>query len=342
MTLFILLAGLSVSGCDKSSKSSGQPYQIIEFDGAVMGTTYHIKVVTNYLNRKVLDKLKVGIQNNLDKTDDMMSTYKPSSELSRFNQFPQNKWFQFSPETYYVIRLAQNLAKKTAGKYDITVGPLVNLWGFGPDKMPATIPTKRQLEKIIKDRVGYQFLVLDDKTHSAKKLKPLYVDLSSVAKGYGVDRVASYIKSQGIASYLVEVGGEVKTEGLKPNGKKWHLAIEAPDYKKRAIYSVIELSGHGMATSGDYRNYYVKDGKRFSHTIDPTTGYPVQHKLASASVVMPTTAEADALATAFMVIGTEPAYNYAVKHEIAAFFIYREKGKFKNRYTPEFDKFLKQ
>jgi thiamine biosynthesis lipoprotein len=338
--ILAVVTGFSFLGCSSKNSSASNIGKIIEYDGLVMGTSYHIKVVVDPADSKHLDVMKQGIQASLDRIDQMMSTYKPNSELSKFNKSKVGRWFKLSDDTFKVISMAQKLAAESSGLYDITVGPLVNLWGFGPDKRPTTIPAQATLQHIIETKVGYQYLLIDDKTHSIKKTKPLYLDLSSIAKGYGVDSVARYLVDQGAKSFLVEVGGEVKTLGVKPDGQPWHLAIEAPTYNERKVYKVISLSGHGLATSGDYRNYYDEDGKRFSHTINPLTGYPVQHKLASSSVISPTTAQADAYATAFMVMGTNKAYEFALKHRIPAFFIYREDNKFKSKYTPAFKSYL--
>jgi thiamine biosynthesis lipoprotein len=338
--ILALVAGFSFWGCHSSNSTASDIGKIVEYDGFVMGTSYHIKVVVDPADSKHLDAMKKGIQASLDRIDHMMSTYKPDSELSKFNQSEVDKWFKLSDDTFKVISMAQKLAEESNGLYDITVGPLVNLWGFGPDKRPTSIPTQATLQHIIDTKVGYKYLSIDDKNHSIKKSKPLYLDLSSIAKGYGVDSAAQYLTSQGAKSFLVEVGGEVKTLGVKPDGQPWHLAIEAPTYNERKVYKIIALSGHGLATSGDYRNYYDEDGKRFSHTINPLTGYPVQHKLASASVISPTTAQADAYATAFMVMGTNKAYDFAIKRNIPAFFIYREDNKFKSKYTPAFKSYL--
>ena len=349
LTRIVILAGLFISGCeeteslsDSNSHESSQKAVVSEITGPIMGTSYHIKVVLTS-NQHSLDNLSNGASDTLKRIDFLMSTYKSNSEISRFNRFPQNKWFEVSAETYEVISLGQLISKKSNGYYDMTVGPLVNSWGFGPSGKPVKIPDEGQLKKIL-NKVGFAHLKLDDKTLSIMKHADVYLDLSSIAKGYAVDAVARYLSKQGVDSYLVEVGGEIRAQGKKPDNKVWRLAIESPMVGQRSVHKVIELTDAGLATSGDYRNYYEEAGVRYSHTIDPFTGKPVQHNLTSVSVIRPTSAEADAMATMFMVMGTEHGYKFAVEQGVAAYFIYRSDDglAFKSKSTKEFDIYLTQ
>lgn len=359
LTSIVILAGLFISGCDKVGNDTvsgklkpSQMVEVFEIAGPIMGTSYHIKVVLPS-NQKSLDNLSVGVSETLKRIDHLMSTYKPDSEISRFNRFSKNSWFDVSEETFEVISLGQLISEKSEGFYDMTVGPLVNSWGFGPSGKPVKIPDEDQLQNLL-NRVGFVHLKLDEKTFSVMKDADVYLDLSSIAKGYAVDAVARYLKKQNIENYLVEVGGEIRAQGNKPNGTIWRLAIESPTVGLRSIHKVIELTSAGLATSGDYRNYYEEAGVRYSHTINPFTGKPVQHKLTSVSVVRPSSAEADAMATMFMAMGTERGYKFAVEHKIAAYFIYRindnsddrdsltDDSEFKSKSTKEFDIFLTQ
>lgn len=343
----VISAGLFISGCDTENNPGDEKVtiaksdsEIYEIAGPIMGTSYHIKVVLTRNNQQ-LDNLRNGVAEGLTRIDRLMSTYKPDSEISKFNRTPINQWFSVSTETFEVISLGQSISEASNGNYDMTVGPLVNSWGFGPSGKPVKIPDEGQLQEIMK-RVGFNHLKLDAKALSILKDADVYLDLSSIAKGYAVDVVASYLESQGVENYLVEVGGEIRAQGAKPGGDIWRLAIESPTVGQRSIYKVLELTNAGLATSGDYRNYYEEDGVRYSHTIDPFTGKPVQHKLTSVSVIRPTSAEADAMATMFMVMGTEQGYKFAVEHNIAAYFIYRSEDGFESKLTKQFDVYLTQ
>ena len=307
-----------------------------------MGTQYHVKVALPPERETDLPALKDGILQTLREIDGLMSTYKPDSELSRFNRSKSTDWFELSPLTFEVVQRSMEISNTTGGAFDVTVGPLVNLWGFGPEKRANKVPTKAEVNRI-RRTVGYKLLGLRNDPPAIRKRNPdLYVDLSAIAKGYSVDRVAEFLLSQNVRNFLVEVGGEIRINGVKPGGEGWRLAIEAPQDSQRQVHRVLKVTDVGMATSGDYRNYYEMDGKRFSHTVDPRTGYTINHTLASVSVLHESCATADALATAFMVMGTKKAKEYAVKHKIAAYFIERADGEFRTDYTPEFEQYLQR
>lgn len=342
----VILAGLFISGCDSSAENDSRQQNdskvasIFEISGPIMGSSYHIKVVLTP-DEELLENLSAGVSDSLTRVDRLMSTYKPDSEISRFNTSPQNQWFSVSPETFEVITLGQSISSKSNGFYDMTVGPLVNSWGFGPTGKPVKVPDEGQLQEVM-SRVGFNFLKLDAKSSAISKSADIYLDLSSIAKGYAVDVVARFLEQQGVDNYLVEVGGEIRARGHKPNQETWRLAIESPTVEQRSIFKVIELTDAGLATSGDYRNYYEDKGIRYSHTIDPFTGMPVQHQLTSVSVVRPTSAEADAMATMFMVMGTERGYQFAVENNIAAYFIFRSDSGFESKFTLQFEQYLTQ
>ncbi len=342
----VVLAGLFISGCNPNSDSGvTRPSdvaasKIYEISGPIMGSSYHIKVVLTP-DEQLLQNLRVGVSETLTRVDRLMSTYKQESEISQFNIAPQNQWFSVSAETFEVIALGQAISTKSEGYYDMTVGPLVNSWGFGPTGKPIKVPDEGQLQSAL-NRVGFGFLKLDAESSAISKAADIYLDLSSIAKGYAVDRVANYLEQNGVTDYLVEVGGEIRANGYKPGQETWRLAIESPTVEQRSIYKVIELTNAGLATSGDYRNYFEENGVRYSHTINPFTGKPVQHQLTSVSVVRPTSAEADAMATMFMVMGTERGYQFAVENKIAAYFIYRSATGFQSKSTLQFEKYLTQ
>jgi FAD:protein FMN transferase len=295
-----------------------------------MGTTYSVKVIASAVNSV---ELKAKIDTELIRINDLMSTYQPDSELSRFNRSVVGEWFDISPDTMDVIRIAREINRLSEGSFDITVGPLVNLWGFGPDPASSELPSNEAIAAATA-RVGFGHLRLGD----GKLMKDVdtYVDLSAIAKGYGVDRVTALLDAGGFKNYLVEIGGELGARGLNERGGPWRIAIERPDVAERVPFVTITFSDRGMATSGDYRNYFEKDGIRYSHTIDPATGRPVTHTLASVTVIAPTAALADGLATAIDVMGPEKGLAMAEAHHIAAFAIIKSEGGFVERHTSAF------
>ncbi len=329
-TLFVWL--LILSGC-----SSDPEKQVLSVSGATMGTTYTVKWVSSTPDSvvRVGDKL----EQSLLAVNQAMSTYIADSELSRFNREGSGYGTQVSAGLFEVLQLAQDISESTQGAFDVTVGPLVNLWGFGPDGRVTHAPEQAQIDEA-RQRVGYQHLQLDAQTLRATKDADLYVDLSAIAKGYGVDELARVMEHEGIDSYLVEIGGELRARGLKPDGSGWRIAIESPVDGGREVQRVITVHETGVATSGDYRNYFQEEGVRFSHTLDPLTGRPITHQLASVTVLSPTCAEADALATALTVMGDERGYQYAVDNQVAAFFIVKSENGFVERMTPQFEQYL--
>jgi thiamine biosynthesis lipoprotein len=235
-----------------------------------------------------------------------------------------------------VFLLAQEVSEASGGAFDVTVGPIVNTWGFGPVKQ-ARPPTDAEIAAARAD-VGYRLLAIDAAAGTIAKARPdMYADLSAIAKGFGVDQVARALDARGIGRYMVEVGGEVRVRGTNAAGVPWQVGIERPDETVQRAQLVVPMANVSMATSGDYRNYFEKDGRRFSHEIDPTTGHPIRHRLASVTVLAPECAFADAYATALLVLGPERGYALALKKGLAAYFIERRpEGGFAERQTPAF------
>jgi FAD:protein FMN transferase len=330
-SLFLIVL---LSACDKIAEKKPQdyPYNAV---GMTMGTSYNIKAskLPDSLTPKEINR---QIKELLDKVNGQMSTYQKDSELSLFNQNTSTDWLPVSAEFYDVIKEALKISQLSGGLFDVTVGPLVNLWGFGPDEMRLSPPD----EAVIKDKlnqIGYHRLKLKDGGLFVKKDIPgLYVDLSGIAKGYGVDQVASLLERLGIMDYMVEIGGEIRVKGKNNQGHPWQIAVEKPTAEKRVIEKVLAITDTGMATSGDYRNYFEVDGVRFSHTIDPRTGRPINHKLASVTVLSETSMEADGLATAFMVLGPGEGYQFAEQNHIAAFFIIKSDKGFDEKMSTAF------
>ena len=304
-------------GCSKS---------MVLLSGQTMGTTYSIKY---WSNLKDLNKLKVHkkVEFELHSVNQTMSTYVKDSELSRLNKSDKiNEWINISPDLFIVLTEAKYIHMITKGAFDITIGPLVNIWGFGPLGRKKK-PTDGEISKILKKIGTEKFSIkkVGKKYLFKKQIKDLYLDLSAIAKGFGVDEIASSLERLGIINYLIEVGGEVKTKGVKNNGKKWKIAVEAPLEGERSYNKIISLSNKSIATSGNYRNFFKKDGIKFHHTIDPHTGRPVNRNIKSATVISKKSCmRADALATAFMVLGEVEGQKIANDLNISTFFIYSE------------------
>ena len=326
---------LLVIGCFPSNEDALQ--EEILMQGHTMGTTYNIKVVvakgydaTN-LQKAIDDKLKAVNQS--------MSTYIPDSELSLFNKFTSTDFIEISPELRLVMAEALRLGEISQGKLDVTVGPLVNLWGFGPDMRVEQVPSDEEV-MAVKNRIGLNYLILSEQ--GLKKSNPeVYVDLSTIAKGYGVDVVADLIEQNGINRYLVEIGGEMRLKGFKANGTLWAVAIEKPITDQRAVHQVIIPKDNAVATSGDYRNYIEVEGKRLSHIIDPDTAKPIDHNLVSVTVIHPSSMIADGLATAIMVMGVEKGLAFAQEHDLAVMLIAKTENGFEEINTVKFRPYLK-
>lgn len=308
------------------------------FGGATMGTTYTVRVVTTLTwAQDERDRIADRIQVTLDRVESKMSHYDPSSELSAFNRTRQTEWFEVSPEMFTVVSSAQALSELTGGAFDVTVAPLVNAWGFGPIE-PAQLPPDAARLSRLQNQVGYTKLELDPETLAVRKTDPaVQFDLSAVAKGYGVDRVAAALREDGLTRFMIEVGGEITTAGLNQDGRAWRIGIERPT-TAGGIQRVVPLQDLAMATSGDYRNIREVDGRVFSHTIDPRTGRPVEHRLGSVSVIADRCIVADGLATALEVLGPDDGYALALERGWAALFLVRDgSGAITARATPAFE-----
>lgn len=313
--------------------------QLQRLDGQTMGTTWSVQLVLP--SAQSAEQVRRDIQAELDRVDGQMSTYRPQSELSRFNRAPAGSWQALPPEFFEVLQHALQLAKDSDGAYDPTVGPLVNLWGFGPDQRPRQPPTAAAIEQA-KARVGWWKLKLDPVAHRAWQPGGVCVDLSAVAKGYGVDQVGRYLQRIGAAAWLVEVGGELKAHGRKPDGMPWRVGIERPDAAAGAVSAAdelvrtIELDERAIATSGDYRHVFEDNGRFYSHHIDPRNGWPVPHQVASVSVLADAAMQADPLGTTLSVLGAERGMAYARRHGLAVLMIVRTAQGFEQRMSPAF------
>ena len=312
------------------------PPQLLTVTGATMGTWYTVKYLPpQQVDDVTFSQVSAQIHARLERIDMLMSSYKKDSEVSRFNRLEKYKWFVVSQQTLDVVVLAQQISAQTQGAFDISVASLVSLWGFGPGVQQQQIPDADILANSL-EQVGFLNLEVNIVASQIRKKSALTIDVSAIAKGYGVDQVAVYLDEIGAESYMVEVGGEIRTKGLKPGNEPWRIAIESPQAQllgeqretQRKVQKIIDVVDIAVATSGDYRNYFEKDGQRYSHTIDPKTGYPITHNLASVTVLSDSAAHADALATAFSVMGAEKAIAFATAYNIAAYFIIKESNGF--------------
>lgn len=307
--------------------------------GETMGTTYSVKLAS-LPDRMSAAEVKAGIEDRLETVNRQMSTWRKDSEISRFNAYAGTDWFPISADTLTVLKEAHRISELSGGKFDITVMPLVNLWSFGPENRPQKVPSEEEIAAK-RQSVGYTLLAFRTDGPAVRKSRSgVTVDLSAIAKGFGVDKLAEYLDSLGVPGYMVEIGGEVGCKGTKADGSPWRIGIQSPKQLKQSAFRVVPLHDRAMATSGDYRNYFEQDGKRYSHTIDPHTGRPVTHKLVSATVVTETCMTADGLATAIMVLGPEAGYNFAVKNNLAVLLIVADGKKFRQRATPAFERLV--
>lgn len=306
------------------------------FSGPTMGTRYTVKVVDlpSSVDPQTLEQ---EIHEKLSRIDALMSTYRSDSELSRLNRFDAGRWFGVSRETASVLDEAIRIGRLTDGAFDVTVGPLVNLWNFGPGKsLSVSAPSPEAIEDA-KRRVGLNLVEVRLSPPAVrKKRKDLYIDLSGIAKGFAVDRIAGHLELCGIENYMIEVGGEIKAKGRNPQGEAWRIGVESPLTGTREIQTVAVLNDLAMATSGDYRNYFEEEGVRYSHIIDPRSGKPIGHKMASVTVLDRSCTRADALATALMVLGPDAGYDLALRERLPVLFIIKSHAGFVEKSTPDF------
>lgn len=313
----------------------------LTFSGRVMGTTYSVKVVTEVpLAVGDQEAMAEEIQTMLDLVDGAMSTYRDDSELSRLNQAPAGQPFALVRGTFDVLAQAMEIGRRSRGGFDVTVGPLVNLWGFGPNG-EVLEPDPATLAAALASTGAHQLLLDPAAAQVTKNTEAVYVDLSGIAKGHGVDQVAARLSDRGLDRFLVEVGGEMRARGANAAGAPWQIGIERPDAERGITEHVVPLRDLALATSGDYRNYREVDGRRVSHLIDPRTGVPIDHRLASVTVMAPTCAEADAWATALSILGPEEGRAVADLEQIAALMLVRrDDGAFETVTTPAYDRYL--
>lgn len=331
----LLLSTLSIIffwSCAQENKSIS--YSI---SGSTMGTSYSVKFIDSD-EKVILAKIQTKVDSVLNVVNQQMSTYIKNSEISLFNSLKDTSWFKVSKDVALVMHEARKLYEDTDGIYDITVGPIVNLWGFGPDLSTNSIPSNKEIRKV-KQKVGASKLFVDtDKSRIRKSIPDLYCDLSSIAKGFGVDKIGLLLEKYKITNYMVEIGGEVRTKGLNENKENWRIGISTP--LSNGLQKIISLTDISVATSGDYLNYFEKNGIRYSHLIDIRTGRPIKHSLASVSVLHANCSTADAIATAINVMGPDLGYKFALEKKLPIFMIVREGQEFIEKMTPQFEKYI--
>jgi FAD:protein FMN transferase len=330
VTAFLALALLCAGGCAPAPQ---------QFDGPTMGTTYSV-TVTRLPDGVKRETLQEAIDAILSAVNRHLSTYDPASEISAFNASRSTAEMAASPMLHAVAGISREVSAASGGAFDITVAPLVRAWGFGGGQAAGTAVPDRELLDRIKPRIGYQKLVQPVGRRALQKAVPeLELDVAGIAPGYAVDLIAERFEALGVRDYLVELGGEVRARGRSPAGRPWRVAVEAPVGGEPRPYALVELDRMSASTSGDYRDFRVTAGRRYSHTIDPRSGAPVNHQMASVCVLHRSAAYADAYATALMVLGPEQGYELATRLGLAALFIEHDVsgGGFHERVTPRFE-----
>lgn len=291
-----------------------------------------------------VDAVRMEAQRRLDQVDAQMSTWKPDSDLSRYNNAPPETWVEVPPELFQVLDAALKLAAETEGAYDPSVGPLVDLWGFGPAPSRREPPSAEAIARL-RAQTGWQRIRLDAAHRKVWQPGGARLDLSSIAPGFAVDRIGAYLDAEGIGNYLIEVGGELRARGYKPDGSRWQVAIQRPLDNDSAdghieAQHVIGLADAALGSSGDYRHFFEDGGRRYAHRIDPRTGYPLDNDVASVTVMSPECVDADSLATAMSVLGVEQGLALAERKGIAVLFIVRKGDGFEESLSPRFARLL--
>lgn len=335
----MLAASVFLAGCDAASSPQPASSPVTVLEGKTMGTSWRVSVVN--VEKPRAEELQ-KIQAQLDADDQLMSTWKNDSALMRFNASNSLTPWPVSEAMADIITTSLRIGSKTDGAMDITVGPLVNLWGFGPDKQPVTTPSQDQIDAA-KARTGLHHLTVTQEAgrqYLQKDLPDLFVDLSTVGEGYAADHLARLMEQEGVPRYLVSVGGALASRGMNGDGKPWRVAIQKPTDRENAVQAIVDINGHGISTSGSYRNYYELNGKRLSHVIDPQTGRPITHNLVSVTVIAPTALEADGWDTGLMVLGPQQAKEVARREGLAVYMMTKEGDKFVPWMTPQFAAFL--
>lgn len=321
----LLMGALTACGSGDSLES---------FGGPTMGSTYSVQYVRSPDGPKAA-QVQPEVEAILAEVDKQMSTYRSDSDIERFNVLPANSCQRMPAGVLELVRVGEQLSVASHGSYDLTVEPLLNLWGFGPQARVERVPTAQEVAQVLQ-RVGHGHLRIDG--DKLCKDAAVEVDFNSIGPGYAADLISARLQALGIRSYLVDMSGELKAVGKKADGSPWRIALEEPRDDQQVAQKTIELDGYGVSTSGDYRNYFVQGGQRYSHTFDALTGAPITHVLTSVTVIDRSTLMADGLSTLLLILGPERGWAYAEEHKIPAFFVIRADKRFIIRSNPEFDR----
>ncbi len=329
--IVVATLAVTIGACDR--------VQRLNLSGEAMGTSYSVKF---FAPASAEHALAEGVAAKLAEVDALMSTYRQDSELSRFNKHEGTDWYAVSGPLYTVVASALEVSRTSGGAFDITVGPLVNIWGFGTEERGGAPPPSAAVQRE-RERVGYENLTVRSTPPALRKRRAdIYLDLSAIAKGYSVDVVAVYLSTQGVKDYMVEVGGELRAAGHNANDQPWRIGVEKPLVGARIVARIVPLKNMGMATSGGYRNFFEYAGVRYSHTLDPLTAAPITHNLAAVTVLHESAMQADAWATALLVMGPQRGFALAATLQIMALFVVADETLgFEEKSTPVFDDYLK-
>jgi FAD:protein FMN transferase len=314
--------------------------QELELSGPTMGTTYTVKIAAPPAS---LDsaRLRATIDDVLTQIDQSMSGYRTDSEVARFNASAATQWHEVSRDLATVVQAALDISEQSSGAFDITVAPLVAAWGFGPAGEPKVLPNAEQLAQIAAS-VGYRKLHVQlDPPALRKDVAELSIDLNGIAPGFAVDRLAERLAALHAENFMIDIGGEIRARGHNARGEPWHIAIERPVDTQRAPYAGVWLDGASVSTSGEYRDYYERDGRRYSHTIDPRTRQPLDRAPGSVVVIAASTTLADGWATALNVLGPNEGLALAAKEHMPVLFIERQGNGWRSQSTPEFERYRK-
>ena len=312
--------------------------RVRQWAGETMGTTWSVSAVLAPGQQADIqaEAIEPGIRAVLDGVIAQMSNWSETSDLSRFNHAAADSWVTLPADCFKVLQAALQTARDSGGAYDPTAGPLVDLWGFGPAGRRTAAPSVDDVMRV-RERCGWQRLDIDADRRRVRQPGGVSLDFCAIAKGFAVDAVSRHLHAQGLAHHLVEIGGELRGQGLKPDGMPWWVELESPAGDGMApARTLIVLLGLSVATSGDYRRYFEQDGQRFAHTIDPRTGYPAAHALASVTVIHRDCMLADALSTALTVLGPQAGMAFAQRQALAARFLVRTPSGFDELATPAF------
>lgn len=324
-----LLCALVLTGCGKDDP-------VERISGPTMGSTYTIQYVPPAQGPDV-DQVRREVDGILATLDEHFSTYRSDSLIARFNQLPAGSCQAMPEDVLKLVRLGEVLWRDSGGAFDLSVEPLLNLWGFGPQAREEKVPDPQRLAEV-RQRVGQGHLRIDGE--QLCKDIALELDFNSIVAGYAVDRIVERLRVMGIDNTLVEVTGELKAIGRKPDGSSWRVALEWPREDRQIAEQILSVDGLGVSTSGDYRNYFEENGQRFSHTFDARTGRPVAHALAAVTVFDASALVADGYSTLLLILGPERGWEFAVAQDLAAVLVMRADKGFVARVTPAFERIV--